>query len=373
VHVAIPVSNPLAGYVAHKIEIDEAICHVLQRGQYVLGPETAAFEREFAEYLGVQHAIGVGTGTDALCLALRACGIGSGDEVITVSHTAVATVAAIELCGARPVLVDIDLGTFTIDPDQIPSVVTSRTKAIIPVHLYGQAADVQAILFLARRYGLRVVEDCAQAHGASYHGRKLGAWGDIAAFSFYPTKNLSALGDAGMVVTDDPDLAARVRLLREYGWRERYVSEIAGMNSRLDELQAAVLRVKLRYLDLENTRRRELARLYHQLLPREDVILPAEREGTEHAYHQYVLRCPRRDELRVFLEERGIGTHVHYPVPIHLQSAYRDRLRLGTSLERCEKIAVEILSLPMFPELSTEQVREVAGVIALLGRRKVAV
>jgi len=369
---SIPAVSPLAGYLAHMSEIDEAIRQVLHRGQYILGEATKAFEEEFAGYLGVRYAVGVGSATDALHLALRACDIGPEDEVITSGHTAVATIAAIELSGARPVLVDVDPSTFTLDPKQIESVLTARTKALLPVHLYGHPADLHEILDIALRYGLRVIEDCAQAHGASYDGRKLGAWGDIAAFSFYPTKNLGAFGDAGMVVTDDPDLAMRVRLLREYGWRERHVSEIAGMNSRLDELQAAILRVKLRYLDAENARRRELAAMYCQLLARENLTLPVLRDGAEHVFHQYVVRSSRRDELRAYLQAQGIGTLVHYPVPIHLQPAYQGRLRLGRSLRCCESAAGEVLSLPMFPELSTEQVQRVASAINAWGRESIA-
>lgn len=364
---AIPPANPLAAYLTHKAEIDEAIFQVLHRGQYILGEVTAMFEQEFAGYLGIRYGVGVGTGTDALHLALRACRVGPGDDVITVSHTAVATVAAIELCGAYPVLVDIDPRTFTIDPEQIASVVTSRTKAVLPVHLYGYPAELRSILAIAHRHGLRVIEDCAQAHGASYNGRKLGTWGDIAAFSFYPTKNLGAFGDGGIVVTDDPDLAAQVRLLREYGWRQRYVSEVAGMNSRLDELQAAVLRVKLRYLDAENARRRELACLYQQFLPRTFLTLPTVQEDAGPVYHQFVVRSPRRDELRDYLDAQGIGTLVHYPVPIHLQPAYCGRLRLGKSLQHSEEIAAEILSLPIFPQLSPEHVHRVADAIHAWG------
>jgi len=370
--VAIPVVSPLAGYLAHKSEIDEAVWRVLHRGRYILGETTKQFEEAFAGYLGVRCAVGVGSGTDALHLALRACGIGPDDEVITTAHTAVATVAAIELAGARPVLVDIDPQTFTLDPDKIAPALSPRTKALLPVHLYGHPADMQSILAVGRRYGLRVVEDCAQAHGASYDGRKVGAWGDIAAFSFYPTKNLGAFGDAGMVVTDDPDLALRVRLLREYGWRTRHVSEIAGMNSRLDELQAAILTVKLRHLDAANARRRELAQMYHRLLARENLTLPVPREAAESVYHQYVIRSPHRDALRTYLHAQGIGTLIHYPVPIHHQPAYQGRLRLGSSLGWCESVAGEVLSLPMFPELSTEQVRRVANAIVAWGRERAA-
>ncbi|RPJ05864.1 MAG: DegT/DnrJ/EryC1/StrS family aminotransferase, partial [Deltaproteobacteria bacterium] len=320
----------------------------MESGRYILGPEVEAFEKEFADYIGVASGVGVNSGTDALHLALRACGIGSGDEVITVSHTAVATVVAIELCSARPVLVDIDPSTFVILPDQIERAITLRTKAIVPVHLYGFVADMEPILSIAHSHGLRVIEDCAQSHGAIYGGRKSGAWGDIAAFSFYPTKNLGAFGDGGMVVTKDRELAERVRSLREYGWGQRYVSEIFGFNSRLDELQAAILRVKLKYLDKWNEERRRKAFLYTKYLKDSEIICPSEKESVRHVYHLYVVRAKRRDSLREFLKENGIMTHVHYPIPIHLQNAF---VHLGYhrgDLPLTEKCSREILSLPFF-------------------------
>lgn len=329
----------------------------------VLGQEVAAFEEEFAAYIGVRHAIGVASGTDALHLAMRAYGIGPGDEVITVSHTAVATVAAIELCGATPVLVDIDIATYTIDPNQLESAMTQQTKAVIPVHLYGHPADMESIISVAHRHGLWVIEDCAQSHGAVYKGRKAGAWGHIAAFSFYPTKNLGALGDGGMAVTDDADLADRVRLLRQYGWCRRYVSEVPSTNSRLDELQAAVLRVKLRYLDRENARRRKIAGTYTHLLADTSLRLPASHAGAEHVYHQYAVRTPQRDTLQAYMQEQGIGTLIHYPQPVHLQPAYADRLAAKGALPHSERAAAEVLSLPMYPELSDEQIELVADAI----------
>ncbi|MGA9347288.1 MAG: DegT/DnrJ/EryC1/StrS family aminotransferase [Anaerolineae bacterium] len=377
---AIPQTDPRANYLAHRAEIDAAISRVLDSGWYILGQEVAAFEQEFAAYIGVRHAIGVASGTDALELGLRACGIGPGDAVFTVSHTAVATVAAIERCGATPILVDIDPTTYTIDPSHLedalkavinhPSSTVHRPSSIIPVHLYGHPADMPAILDIARRYGLYVIEDCAQSHGAALNRRKTGTWGHIAAFSFYPTKNLGALGDGGMVVTDDADLAEQVRLLRQYGWRQRYVSEIAGTNSRLDELQAAILRVKLHYLDAENRRRQALADAYQELLSSTSLTLPQCAPMARHVYHQYVVRSERRDSLRVFLQERGISTLIHYPVPIHHQPAYRGRLRCDGSMVNTEKVAGEILSLPMYPELTSEQVHQVAEAIASWDRVK---
>jgi dTDP-4-amino-4,6-dideoxygalactose transaminase len=352
-------ANPKAQYLAYKPEIDEAIQRVLDRGRYILGEEVSNFEAEFASYLGVKHAIGLGSGTEAIHVALAACGIGPGDEVITVSHTAVATVAAIELTGATPVLVDIEPDFFTLDPLQFQAAITSRTRAVIPVHLYGQPANLEPIMEIARARNLRVIEDCAQAHGATYQGNRVGSYGDIACFSFYPTKNLGALGDGGMVVTSDAGLAERARLLREYGWAKRYVSHIAGWNSRLDELQAAVLRVKLRYLDQDNRKRARLADQYGEGLDDCTLVLPSARDNTTHAYHLYVVRSSKRDRMQVFLNDRGIGTLVHYPVPIHLQAAYDKRIPGGTVLQQTERAAQEVLSLPIYPELSDSDVQQV--------------
>jgi dTDP-4-amino-4,6-dideoxygalactose transaminase len=358
------VANPRAQYLGHQAEIDAAIAAVLDGNRYILGPQTQAFEQEFAAYLGVRFASGVGSGTEALHVALRACHIGAGDEVITVSHTAVATVAAIELAGATPVLVDIDPITYTIDPEKIEAAITPRTKAIIPVHLYGAAAPLQPIVDLARRHSLTVIEDCAQAHGARYASRDrvVGSFGDVACFSFYPTKNLGAIGDGGLVATNNPAIAENLNLLRQYGWRERYVSEVTGWNTRLDELQAAILRVKLHHLDEDNAKRRKLAALYDELLAGV-VTIPIEPVNSRHVYHLYVIRHPQRDALMQFLRERGIGTAIHYPVPIHLQPAYRGRLGDVGSLPETEKAAREIISLPMYPELSEEDVRAVAQTI----------
>jgi dTDP-4-amino-4,6-dideoxygalactose transaminase len=370
-------ADPRANYLAHKEEIDAALRRVLEGGQYILGDEVAAFEQEFARFVGVRHCAGVASGTDALQLALRAVGVGPGDVVLTVSHTAVATVAAIELAGATPVLADIGPDVFTIDPDSLEAAVgrlrggppaqAGRLKAVIVVHLYGQPADMPALLAVAERHGLQVIEDCAQAVGSILHERKAGAWGRAAAFSFYPTKNLGALGDGGAVVTDDPEVADRVRLLREYGWRARYVSDVPGLNSRLDALQAAILRVKLRHLDCENERRRDFARLYSSLLSGTGLRLPREAPGALCSYHQYVVRASRRDELREYLGSRGIGSLVHYPVPVHLQPAYRNRLPDAVPLCRTEQVCREILSLPMYPELGEERVRAVAGHLVASG------
>lgn len=362
----IPVADPRAQYAAHRSEIDAAIASVLDAGRYILGAETRGFEREFAAYIGAGHGIGVGSGTEALHLALTACNVEAGDEVITVSHTAVATASAIEMAGAMPVLVDIDPDTYTIDPLRIERAISSRTKAIIPVHLYGLSADLDAILSIAKRHNLIVLEDCAQAHGAMYRGKRVGSWGDIAAFSFYPTKNLGAIGDGGIVATNDAASAERVRLLREYGWAERYVSTVSGWNSRLDEMQAAILRVKLRHLDADNARRRLLAAIYDEMLPPpiQKPVVPAH---AEHVYHLYVIRHPERDRLAAYLREKDIGTGIHYPVPIHLQPAYRGRLGDAGSLPETERAAKEVLSLPMYPELSEDQVRQVAEAVRAFG------
>jgi dTDP-4-amino-4,6-dideoxygalactose transaminase len=359
----IPQANPRAQYLSHRAEIDQALARVLAGGRYILGDETGAFEAEFAAYLGVAHAVGVGSGTEALHLALRAVGVGPGDEVITVAHTAVATVAAIELCGAIPVLVDIEPDYYTLDPAGLAAALSPRTRAIVPVHLYGLPAALDDILAFARRYSLRVIEDCAQAHGARYQGRRVGAWGDLACFSFYPTKNLGALGDGGLVATDDPALAERVRLLREYGWAERYVSHLAGWNSRLDELQAAVLRVKLRTLDAGNAARAALAALYDAGLAGSSLILPAPRPHADHVYHLYVVRFSHRDRLQAHLRAHGVGSLVHYPVPVHQQPAYQGRLPGGAALPITEQAAREVLSLPIYPELSPADVETVIAAV----------
>lgn len=366
--IEVPQTDPKAGYLAHQTEIDAAIHRVLDSGWYILGGEVKSFEKEFAAYVGVNHAIGVANGTNALELSLRACGIGPGDLVFTVSHTAVATVAAIELAGAIPVLVDIDPITYTMDTDCLEAALArppdGRLKAIIPVHLYGHPADMPAILEIAKRHGLYVIEDCAQSHGATLDGRMTGAWGDIAAFSFYPTKNLGAMGDGGMVVTDNPALAERVRLLQQYGWRERYISDIPGDNSRLDELQAAILRVKLRHLDEENMRRQSLAETYNTILAGAGLALPALRSGATHVYHQYVVRLPHRDALRAYLQQTGrFWTLIHYPAPVHLQPAYQGRLPLVAPLPWTEQVAQQVLSLPMFPQLSDDQAHRVGECI----------
>lgn len=363
----IPFFDLKQQYASIKSEIDEATQRVYSGGWFILGPETEAFEQEFAQYIGVKRAVGVNSGTDALHLALRALDIGAGAEVITVPNTAVATVAAIELAGAKPVLVDVDPDSMTMNADAFAAAITERTRAVIPVHLFGQAADLEPILGIARQYKLAVIEDCAQAHGATYHGARVGSFGDIAAFSFYPTKNLGAYGDGGAVVTDQPWLADKVKLLRQYGWRARYESELHGVNTRLDELQAAILRVKLKHLDEWNKARRERAAMYTELLPNKRIRPPREMPYGEHVFHLYVAQCNEdlgasREYFTVFLKEREIGTAVQYPTPIHLQTAYQSLAPAG-SLPIAEQLAREIVSLPLYPELPLEDVHKVADAV----------
>ncbi len=339
-----------------------AVERVLERGWFILGPEVEAFEAEFAAYHGIAHAVAVANGTDAIELALRAAGIGAGDEVITVAHTAVATVAAVERAGAKPVLVDIDPQTYTINPQAAAAAITPRTKALLPVHLYGHPASLTALAALAEAQHLLLIEDCAQAHGARYHGQRVGTFGHLAAFSFYPTKNLGAAGDAGAILTRDAALAARLRRLRNYGQSSRYVHEERGVNSRMDELQAAVLRVKLPRLDEFNAARRRIAALYDANL--QGVVQPLAQSEIEHVYHLYVVRHPQRDALIDHLKAAGIGTLIHYPIPVHLQRAYADLGYPRGSLPVTEQAAAEILSLPLYVGLSDDDVRLVAAAVS---------
>jgi dTDP-4-amino-4,6-dideoxygalactose transaminase len=355
----IPVLDLKKQYESIRSELDDAIACVLAKGSFILGGEVAAFEKEFAAYCGVSHAVGVASGTEALQLALLACGVGENDEVLTTAHTAVATVSAIEATGAHPVLVDIDLARYVLDPNLLEKSITPRTRAIIPVHLYGCPADMNPILKFAREKNLYVVEDCSQAHGALFEGSKVGSLGYIAAFSFYPTKNLGAFGDGGAVVTNNSELAEKVRLLRQYGWKEHYISSVKGINSRLDELQAGILRVKLRHLDDWNSRRRELANLYFEFLADTELVLPAQPENSCHVFHQFVIRHPRRDELKEHLKKQGIHSLIHYPVPIHLQPAYAELGYSANSLPNTELVSREVLSLPLYPELTDEQIQRV--------------
>lgn len=366
----IPQTDPKAGYLAQRAEIDAAIQRVLDGGRYILGEEVAAFEREFAAFANAGHGIAVASGTDALILALRALDIKAGDCVITVSHTAVATVAAVELSGAQALLLDVD-ASYGLDPAQLDATLKAwpanagKPKAIIPVHLYGQAADMPAIAAIAERHGLAILEDGSQAHGAKLNGIGIGHWGKLAAYSLYPTKNLGAIGDGGIITTDDAALDARLREIREYGWRERYISAIAGMNSRLDPLQAAILRVKLTRLQADTDRRRAIAARYDAgLADLKAISLPRTRPGALPVYHQYVIETENREALRAKLAEHGIGTLVHYPVPVHLQPAYKGRVPLGVGgLQRTEDAALRVISLPMFPQLTDAQADQVIAAI----------
>ncbi|MGL4461596.1 MAG: DegT/DnrJ/EryC1/StrS family aminotransferase [Planctomycetia bacterium] len=344
-------------------ELTAAAARVVEGAWYILGAEGEAFEREFADYCGTAYAVGVANGTDAVELALRAAGVGSGDEVITVALTAVATVCAVERTGATPVLVDVDPATATMDPAAAEAAVTPRTRALLPVHLYGHPADMDRLTALAERYGLHLVEDCAQAHGARWRGRRVGSIGACGAFSFYPTKNLGALGDGGAVVTNDPATADRLRRLRNYGQKNRYQHVERGVNSRLDEMQAAMLRVKLPRLDEHNDARRRIAALYADRLPdvAGDLILPRAVGPIEHAYHLYVARSRRRDELRNRLTQAGVETQIHYPTPVHRQPAYLDLGMAAGSLPVTERLAAEILSLPMYVGLTDGDVDAVAA------------
>ena len=354
-------------YRAVKADVDAAVGRVLARGSYVLGEECAGFEREFAAYCGAAVAVGVNSGTDALTLGLRACGVGTGDVVLTAAFTAAPTVCAIVAAGAVPRLVDVDPVTLGIDPEALRAELKSRdggrAKAVVPVHLYGHPAAMGPILELAREHGLKVVEDAAQGHGALYEGKSVGTLGDVGCFSFYPTKNLGACGDAGAVVTDDPEIAARVVSLRNYGEESKYRNRIRGVNSRLDEIQAAILRAKLPYLDGWTAARRALARFYDGELAAAGLTPPFEAEKARHCYHLYVLQRPDRDQLRARLAARGVATAVHYPLPIHFQEAYRDLGRDPGGFPVAERAAREVVSLPLYPELTENEARLVADLV----------
>jgi dTDP-4-amino-4,6-dideoxygalactose transaminase len=355
-----------AQYRSIKPEIDAAIQHILDTGQFVLGDEVAAFEREFAAYSGGEHGVAVNSGTSALHLALLAAGVGPGDEVITVPNTFVATVAAIRYTGARAVLVDIDPATYTMDPARVESAITARTKVILPVHLYGQPADMDPIVEIARRRNLTVVEDAAQAHGARYKGRPVGSLGDLACFSFYPGKNLGAYGEGGMVVTSSEAHARTIRMLRDWGQDRKYHHVLAGYNYRMEGMQGAILRVKLRHLEHWTEARRAHAARYRELLGGTRLGLPAEAAWARHVYHVYAVRVSDREAVMKSLAEQGIQTGIHYPVPVHLQPAYADDAYTEGSFPLAEKAAAEVLSLPMYPELTEDHVQLVAR--ALHGR-----
>ena len=346
-------------------EFDRAIREVIESSAFAGGPFVERFEEEFAAFCGSSYAIAVGNGTDALWLALLALGIGEGDEVITVPNTFIATAEAIAYCRAHPVFVDVDEDTFTMNPAQLEKIITGKTKAIIPVHLFGQPADMDPILEFARAHGLGVIEDAAQAHGATYKGRKTGTMGDAGCFSFYPGKNLGAFGEAGAVVTDDTGLAERVRALRDHGQARKYHHTLMGWNCRMDGIQAAVLSIKLRRLEEGNLRRRKRACRYNEVFAEMDeVATPFEADYARHVYHVYAIRVKEREELRRHLEDKGIGWAVHYPIPIHLQQACRSLGYKEGAFPVAENLAKEFLSLPMFPELTKEQTEYVARCVS---------
>lgn len=347
----IPFLDLRAAYIELKTEIDTAIARVLDSGWYILGPEVEAFEAEYASYCEAEHTVGVANGLDALHLALLAMGVGPGDEVIVPSNTYIATWLAVSQCGAKPVPVEPLEATYNIDPALIEAAITPATRVILPVHLYGQPADLDPILAIARRHGLRVLEDAAQAHGALYKGQRIGAHGDAVAWSFYPGKNLGAFGDGGAVTTNDPQIADRIRVLRNYGSRVKYVNEVRGINSRLDPLQAAVLRVKLRYLDSWNDRRKAQAAYYIAHLADAPLILPHTPDWADPVWHLFVVRHPERDALAKQLTTAGIGTLIHYPIPPHCQQAYAAAGFSSPAFPIAQRIATQVLSLPVGPQL----------------------
>ena len=366
----IPLAAPVAQYHAHAQAIQAAIARVLDSGQYILGDEVAGFEAAFADYCGAHHAVGVASGTDALILALKSLGVGGGDEVITVSHTAVATVAAILASGATPVLIDVEETAMTLDPAAIDAAVTPRTKALIAVHLYGQAADLDAIVSRARRHGFPVIEDCAQAVGGRYRGRRLGSIGDLGCFSFYPTKNLGAIGDGGLVLTSNATTAARLRRLRQYGWDEARETRESGLNSRLDPIQAAILHAKLPHLDADNAKRARIAARYNRALAGLPVATPQARAVADHAYHLYVVACAERDPVMAHLSARQIACAVHYPLPVHRQRGYGESAVLPRDgLPVTDRLCRQVLSLPIYPELSDADAdRVIAAVRDFFGK-----
>lgn len=352
-----------AQYHSIKEEIDAAVLSTLESGHFILGPQVTKFEESIASYLGMNHAIGLASGTDALVLALRALNIGAGGEVIIPAYTFFATAGTVMSVGAKPVFVDIDPQSYQIDVSKIKAAITSRTKAIIPVHLYGHPAEMNPILEIAREHNLKVIEDNAQGFGAEYLGQKTGSFGDIACLSFFPTKNLGAFGDAGMVLTNDPALAERMRMLRTHGWKKKYYSEEVGYNSRLDALQAAILQAKFPYADSWNAKRRELAQRYSEHLAPLGIVVPVEREWAKHVYHLYIIRSTKRDELQVFLKQKGIASEVYYPLPPHLSVPCRTFGYKEGDFPHAELAARETLALPLYPELTLAQQDEVIAAV----------
>lgn len=363
--MSIPLLDLKAQYQGIREDVQKAIDHVLESGQYIMGPEVQAFEQEVAEYCGVKHAVGVGNGTDALQIALDAHGVGPGDEVITTPFTFFATAEVISQVGATPVFVDVDPDTYNIDVAQIEQHINEKTKAIIPVHIFGQPANMDEIMSLAEKHDLFVLEDAAQAMGAEYQGKKIGGWGHAATFSFFPTKNLGGYGDGGMIVTNDDELAAKMRILRLHGSHpKKYYHNTLGYNSRLDALQAAILRIKLRHLDSWNNGRREKARLYDEKLQGLPVKTPFQAPDRKHIYHLYILQAEERDELMQYLKDHGIATGVYYPLPLHLQEVYQHLGYEEGSIPHAEFAANRTFALPVYPELTEEQIDQIVGVIS---------
>jgi len=362
--MTIPMVDLKVQYEAIKEEINNAVLGVIQSTHFILGPQGKALEEEIAEYHGVKHAVGVASGTDALHLALLAAGIKRGDEVLTTPFTFIATAEAISYVGAVPVFVDIDPDSFNINISKIAPAITRKTKAIIPVHLYGQPAEMDGLMELAKKYGLKVIEDCAQSFGAEYHGKKTGAIGDLGCFSFFPSKNLGGYGDGGMVTTNDNDLAEHLLSLRNHGSKVRYHHEEVGFNSRLDEIQASIIRVKFKHIDAYNAQRRNNAALYSRFLADSGIRTPSEQSRTKHAFHQYTIRVKNRDAVKQKLDAGRItSSMIYYPVPLHLQAAYKELGMKPGSLPVSELAAHEVLSLPLYPELTEEQIKKVAGAV----------
>lgn len=355
-------SNPQSQFLRYQCEIEESVLKVLRNGKYILGNELLNFENSFKDYIGTDFAIGVANGTDAIEISLRALDIGIDDEVITVSHTAVPTVAAIVAAGAKPVLVDIEEDFYTIDPSEIRKAITNKTKAIIAVHLYGQPCDIKTIKNICDQNNLKLIEDVSQAHGSRYSNKKLGSFGDIACFSCYPTKNLGALGDAGIIVTDSPELGEKCRLIRQYGWGKEVSSEIFGRNSRLDEIQAAILNIKLKYLENHNEKRNIIANHYNDYLSKLQIKIPEVRENSTHVFHLYVIQVEKRDLLIKYLNNKGIYPGIHYPYPVHQQNTYK-KIAIFNDLKITDYISNKILSLPIYPELPIEDVFYICSLI----------
>ena len=356
-------ANPNAQFNSYKKLINKSIKRVLNSNQYILGNEVNNLEKEFSRYIGTKFALGVANGTDALELALKALNVGKGDEVITVAHTAVATVSAIKSVGADPVIVDINSNTYTIDCDQIKNSITKKTKAIIPVHIYGQAAEIDKIKKICKQNKIFLIEDVSQAHGAKFKNKKLGSFGDIACFSCYPTKNLGAIGDAGLITTNSNKYYTKIKMLREYGWAKKYISSIEGRNSRLDEIQASILRIKLKNLDKDNIKRIKIANFYHKNLNKNKYSLPFIAKDNYHVFHLYVIKTNNRNKLLKYLLSNGVFAGIHYPKPIHLQKAYYKKIKTSSNLKNTEFVCKKIVSLPIYPELTMQDQKKIVSLL----------